>query len=388
MQKTVLMRPFGDTLAHTVRLLEVAKVLRLSGHWVIFASDGLYLSIVREAGFPAESLIEVDVEWFLRQTRRGRLPISVGMVDCMVREELALFEKVRPDIIVRDMAMATRTSAEVAGLPLVSLINAYQTRYALDPVFTLEEPRELPPGAIGPVLRRDTVKPHNDVRQRVGLPPLETFFDLLTSDLNLMCDVPEYAPTADLPENFIYVGPITWEGDREALAWLSQVDPNRPTVYVTIGSSGHRDIFQVAVGAFSGSAFQVLMTTGRPGEPLPPLPDNFFVAAFAPGSLLLARSDVVVCHGGSGTVYQALAQGVPVITFPMLWDQHWNARRQAELGVGLMLRELTPTSLRAAVDEVLGNGQYKAAAERFHHILSCYDGPQAAARLIESSLSK
>ncbi|MFN3475981.1 MAG: glycosyltransferase [Candidatus Methylomirabilales bacterium] len=384
MPKTVLMLPFGDALAHTVRLLEVAEVLREHGHRVVFASDGRYLALVREAGFPVKALIEVDVEWLLRQTRRGLLPISAGMVDRFVREELALFEEIKPDIIVRDLAHATRISAEVAGLPLVSLLNAYQTRYALDPVFTLQEPRELPPDAVGPILQRDTVKPYNEVRQRFDLPPLADSLDLLTSDLNLLCDVPEYAPTAHLPKPFVYVGPITWEGGGEVPAWLGHLDPDRPTVYVTIGSSGHRDLFQVAVEAFSGSAYQVLMTTGRPEEPLPSLPDNFFATPFAPGSRLLARSDVVVCHGGNGTAYQALAQGVPIIAFPLLWDQRWNARRQAELGVGLTLQEPTPDGLRKAVDEILGDGRYKAAAERFRQILARYHGPQAAARLIES----
>lgn len=384
MPKTVLMLPFGDALAHTVRLLEVAKILREHGHRVVFASDGRYLALVREAGFPVLPLMEVDVEWLLRQTRRGLLPISAGMVDRFVQEELALFEEIKPDIIVRDLAHATRISAEVARLPLVSLLNAYQTRYALDPVFTLQEPQGLPPDAVGPILQRDTVKPYNEVRQRFGLPPLADSRDLLTSDLNLLCDVPEYAPTADLPENFVYVGPITWEEGGDVPAWLDHLDPDRPTVYVTIGSSGPRDLFQVAIKAFGGSVYQVLMTTSRLREPLPSLPDNCFMATFAPGSRLLARSDVVVCHGGNGTAYQALAQGVPIIAFPLLWDQRWNARRQAELGVGLTLQELTPDGLRKAVEEVLGDGRYQANAERFREILGRYQGPPAAARLIGS----
>ncbi len=42
---------------------------------------------------------------------------------------------------------------------------------------------------------------------------------------------------------------------------------------------------------------------------------------------MLAQADTVVCHGGSGTVGQALAAGVPLALVPLFADQPHHARR-------------------------------------------------------------
>jgi MGT family glycosyltransferase len=151
-----------------------------------------------------------------------------------------------------------------------------------------------------------------------------------------------------------------------------------------MGSTGPVEAFQAALEAFAGTAYQVLMTTGgvtRP-EDLGPLPVNFHVAGFAPGDELMRWADVVICHAGNGTSYQALRAGLPIITWPFIQDQRWNARRQAELGIGLTLAALTQAALRAAVEEVQSNPSYRANAQRFQQIMTGYDGPRTAAALI------
>jgi UDP:flavonoid glycosyltransferase YjiC (YdhE family) len=93
-------------------------------------------------------------------------------------------------------------------------------------------------------------------------------------------------------------------------------------------------------------------------------------------------ADVVICHAGNGTTYQALRAGLPVIAWPFVQDQRWNAHRQVELGIGLTLAALTPAAMRAAVEEVQSNPSYRANARRFQQILTGYDGPHTAAQLV------
>lgn len=52
-----------------------------------------------------------------------------------------------------------------------------------------------------------------------------------------------------------------------------------------------------------------MATMGRHGE----APEGIHAVSLARGSSLLRHSHVVVCHGGSGTIYQVIAAGVPVI---------------------------------------------------------------------------
>lgn len=98
---------------------------------------------------------------------------------------------------------------------------------------------------------------------------------------------------------------------------------------------------------------------------------------------MACRADVVVCHAGNGTTYQALQAGKPIIAWPSVADQQWNARRQAELGVGLTLPAPTPQALRRAVREVLDDPDYRAAAQDLQRVLEGYDGPRTAAQLID-----
>jgi UDP:flavonoid glycosyltransferase YjiC (YdhE family) len=52
---------------------------------------------------------------------------------------------------------------------------------------------------------------------------------------------------------------------------------------------------------------------------------------------VLEQADLVLCHGGSGTVYGALAAGIPVVVVPVFADQFENGRRVAATGAGLVV---------------------------------------------------
>ena len=50
---------------------------------------------------------------------------------------------------------------------------------------------------------------------------------------------------------------------------------------------------------------------------------------------MFGEAQLVVCHGGSGTVFGALAAGVPMVVVPVFADQFENGRRVSERGAGL-----------------------------------------------------
>jgi UDP:flavonoid glycosyltransferase YjiC (YdhE family) len=52
---------------------------------------------------------------------------------------------------------------------------------------------------------------------------------------------------------------------------------------------------------------------------------------------VLDEAELVVCHGGSGTLFGALAAGVPVVVVPLFADQFENGRRVAGCGAGLVI---------------------------------------------------
>jgi UDP:flavonoid glycosyltransferase YjiC (YdhE family) len=66
-------------------------------------------------------------------------------------------------------------------------------------------------------------------------------------------------------------------------------------------------------------------------------PPNFHVDDFLPGIRIMEICHLVICHGGNGTIYQALSKGVPVIGIPTMHDQEINMDRIVDLEMGIKL---------------------------------------------------
>ena len=328
----ILLFPDANFLAHVSRLLEVGKALR-DGHGadVAFAGDGPFLALAREAGFRVLPCFTVPREQTLGLARRAALVDPIWwhrVVARSIRSDVEVLTRERPDVAVGDMHWSLRASAAECGVPYVSLVNAAWTNHldhrlqALDGhVVTRLLGRRLATASF-PFFTAAALWfwawPYKLWRQRHRAAGVRTrnLFDVVEGDLTLLADVPEFAPTRELPATVRYVGPILWQAKMAAPGWLSGLSPERPTIYVTMGSTGDRRLFDTAVEAFAGREHQVLMTTGGVGLARTDLPPNVFVADYAPGSALMARADVCVNHGGNGTIYQALGAGVPVVGVP------------------------------------------------------------------------
>jgi UDP:flavonoid glycosyltransferase YjiC (YdhE family) len=80
---------------------------------------------------------------------------------------------------------------------------------------------------------------------------------------------------------------------------------------------------------------------------------------------VLKCTDVVVTHGGHGTVIRSLAAGVPLVVMPQGRDQADNAARVESRGAGVTIKANdAPTAIGDAVKRVLAQPGYREAAER------------------------
>lgn len=139
-----------------------------------------------------------------------------------------------------------------------------------------------------------------------------------------------------------------------------------PLVYLTLGTViGHLSdaaaIYRSVLDALAALDARVLLTVGRKLDPdaLGGVPANTHVERWVDHDRVVAEADVVVCHGGSGTVYGSLAAGVPVVVTPVFGDQRENARRVQRAGAGLAVEV---DGLAAAVVEVLRDPGYRRVA--------------------------
>lgn len=168
----------------------------------------------------------------------------------------------------------------------------------------------------------------------------------------------------------------------------------RPFVYVTLGTVWNSTaLFRLLLDAFAPLACEVLVTAGRNVDlsELEPVPPNARVVAYLPQAEVLPRCDVVVSHGGSGTMLGALAYGLPLVLLPQGADQFDNAAACTERGVAerLLPPEATVEGAREALERVLTGPRHAAEARRVADEIAAMPSPdEVAARLAAGTSGK
>ena len=147
-------------------------------------------------------------------------------------------------------------------------------------------------------------------------------------------------------------------------------------------------LVRTALEALADEPVRVLATTNRhvPAEPLPPAPANALVVDWLSYSQAMAAADLVICHGGHGTLARALGAGVPAICCPAVGDMAENGARVAWSGTGLMLpwRLVGPASLRLVVRRALGDPGLAVRAREIAAWGARNDGADRGAELVEA----
>jgi len=346
----VLAVPYGHALSHVSRPLEVAKELRKRGHEVVFAGGGRQLRHVEEAGFPAIRDLEMPHEVLFGRIRERKLRfILEGELRTLVDEDLRVIREVRPDLVLTDGRISARLSTRAAGVPHAAIVNVSSTHHRAVPYVPVF-------GWVRPTWLRSLANRFNlwaemavfdranpafgRVARRLGLPPDVTATNCLEgNDLTLLPDLPELMPSQGLPPGHHYVGPITFDGSHlPDPPWWSELllrkESGARVVYFTLGTTGTRELFRSALRDLGGrDDLAVVVSTGGQVD-LPAPPANVFVAEVLDGDRVMELADVVVCHGGNGTIYQALRHGVYVLGIPAIPDQEYNLRRAEALGIG------------------------------------------------------
>ncbi len=203
--------------------------------------------------------------------------------------------------------------------------------------------------------------------------------------LRVVTSLPELDPLAPDPA-VRQVGPV--------VSWGPRVDDG-PGVLVslsTFGFSGMVGVLQRVVDACAGLPARVVVTTGPLVAPSDlRAPEGVEVHRFVPHAALMARSTLLVGHGGHGTTMQALAHDLPVLVLPMddKTDQPLVGRSLVQAGAGRMLpRDAPGHEVARAVSDLLSEGPHRAAAARLGALVRAGDGAVAAALALEGAVAR
>lgn len=368
----------GDVLP----FIALGVALRARGHDVALITHAHYQQTALDAGleFVALDTAEAyerqlddshlimnplrDPQALITFYRRNRL------FEQMLDEFYALRERVTPDqtvIIARHTTgLAELLAAEALGVPVVWV--------ALSPsqIMTLPVTTYM----YGQILRDGIDR----VRQTLGLPPVHDWRRWLDTPRLQLGLWPEWFAPAEphWPKNLSSVGFVLHDPAEdgalpdEARALLHQ-EP--PAVLITGGTGQllHAEFYRVAVAACVQAGRRALLVT-RHEELIPqPLPPQIHWFARLPFRAVMTHVDVVLHHGGMGTLARALWAGAPQLILADGADRPDNAARLHRLGlaewaapedwsVDLIAARLAALSTPAARQHCAGFRQHIAPA--------------------------
>jgi UDP:flavonoid glycosyltransferase YjiC (YdhE family) len=146
-------------------------------------------------------------------------------------------------------------------------------------------------------------------------------------------------------------------------------------------------LLRAALAGLADTPVRVLASVNRQ-RPDPPLqtPANATLVDWLSYSAAMPACDLVVCHGGHGTVARALASGCAVLIVPAAGDMNENAARADWAGVGVRLprRMVGPRAIGLAVGRALARPQLRERARELQAWAAANDGPECAADLVEA----
>jgi MGT family glycosyltransferase len=170
-------------------------------------------------------------------------------------------------------------------------------------------------------------------------------------------------------ERFVFVGPSILPRHQETPFPFEQLRDDLPLLYISMGSiaADHREFYKQCFKAFGEQPWQVVLTVGKATDTtqLGPIPDNFLLSPYVPQLDILPRAHVFVTHGGMNSVMESMYYGVPMVVIPQQPEQQMNGQRIVDLGLGALLdtKAVNDVNLRAAVEQIVQNAEYRERAQ-------------------------
>lgn len=341
----LLIFPF-DLLSHYLRCLMLAK--HLNNYFeVVFAHSERYADFILQEGYKTfhckllnalqvmESAKNFDFSW-----------VNEEALESVYLDQVRIIEKLRPVAVLGDTSLTLKMAAEKSGVTYITLMNGYMSKYYF---YTRKISRTNPfykyiIKLSGQVLDLITEKgealafyklhrPFKKIRSKYNLLKKITYLDELEGDMNLICDLAILFPQKLLPPNYTIITPLYYDTDIIYSQISKKLDKRKKTIFVTMGSTGDWN----RVSFLNNPYFTKynIVTAGDSCSVLNAF--NIIKTPFINIHEIFYATDLVICQGGNGTIYQSLLYGIPLLCKTNNFEQEWNVEALERLKVGKSL---------------------------------------------------
>jgi UDP:flavonoid glycosyltransferase YjiC (YdhE family) len=332
--------PGNNSLSHVLQCLVIRASLMSRGQDVIIAVGEKQGRFLRTLDIPHEILPDIQendgaglptVEWF----KHPRKIVET------IEAETNFLKRHKPDRILSVFRFTLKASSRIARIPCDSLICG-----CMIPEFEEilgfnreDQDSDLQSGNMSGFYRYAGAK-MSIALKALGLAQIDDIRFMLKGERTFLWDIPEFLPIPSIPD-VIHVGPIYINNlpfhDMET---IDITHTSRPLAVVTSGTCVSNAVAVKRIARIlQDRHYQVVVAGGWQKELLGVMPDIPWLTAreFVPLHKILSSASLIVCHGGQGTIFEALHNRVPVIVMPFQPEQTHNGICLERIGCGALL---------------------------------------------------
>jgi UDP:flavonoid glycosyltransferase YjiC (YdhE family) len=345
---------------HLYPLMPLALAARTAGHDVVFVTGDHFVPRLRALGFETHQ-VGISVRQASQELSAQSGPptdrhrpgwdwigqLFLGSLARRTAEDLLpLLDRLAPNLVIYEQFdFGAAVAAALVGLPTIC--------HSLGRAMSIELEQILAG------TRLDALWAHHGR----GSAPLDVFRGNAYLDI---CP-PSLQELSIFDNPFrIPMRPVPWNEPTGTMpAWVRT--RSRPLVYLTLGTVPYPcgDGLRAATEGLSTLGVDVLVALG-PHDPsmLGSVPAGVHVERFVHQAEVLPHVDLIVHHGGGGTMMGALSKGLPQLILPQGFDQFPNADVIVSAGLGLSLKpdSVSPDSVGEAARLLLSDSSYRDAA--------------------------
>jgi zeaxanthin glucosyltransferase len=228
--------------------------------------------------------------------------------------------------------------------------------------------------------------------------PLETFYELILCPSELNMDIEPGSRDA----RTYHLGPTIYQDKKLGVTLdMDMIKEKKKIVYASMGS--YAVTYGKDCNAFFCSMVNMIRNNRLPDihlvlsvglefdmSLLEPLPENLTVVRWVSQTELLKDVAVVITHGGLGTIKESIYYGVPMIVFPMGYDQARNATlvEHHKLGLKREIGEITENSLVSDICHLLTDSRIHDNVKKMKRIFREKEDAQIGVQVIENLLTR
>jgi len=186
--------------------------------------------------------------------------------------------------------------------------------------------------------------------------------------------------------------------EQSSFPW-EKITESQPIVYVALGTlsfmakSDYEDFFHIVIEtSMKWPAWNWVISIGNnlSVDDFEYAPSNVIIVNRAPQLELLKKASLMITHGGPNSVKECIFFGVPMIVFPLWFDQPGNVARVTYHGLGLKgdFKTITSKVLQELIEEITANPEFRERIKAMQKYFMEIEDDKLSIRLIENFIAQ